>query len=225
MSPSQEQVAAGHAVYTPQMLRLYDLIVLGVSNRWVWKCPTSRLLKLYNDNVSGNHLDVGVGTGYYLDHCQFPGEQPRVTLLDLNTNCLEAAARRIQRYQPTRHQANIFESLDLASTFDSIGVNYVLHCLPGSMSDKFQTITNLACMLTHNGVLFGSTLLHDGVPRGWLARRLMAFYNRKQVFSNEQDNLQSLDEGLAARFESYEIEVVGCAALFKASHARSPLPA
>ena len=97
MSPTADEIAAGHAIFTKASLRTYDWFVLGVSNRWIWRCPTARLLRMYNDHVSANHLDVGVGTGYLLDHCRFPIDRPRVGLLDLNTACLQAAAQRIAR--------------------------------------------------------------------------------------------------------------------------------
>ena len=216
MAPTREQAAAGQAVYTRRMLRLYDLLVLGISNRFIWKCPTPRLLQLYNDNVSNNHLDIGVGTGYYLDRCRFPSDRPAITLLDMNSNCLQATAARIARYSPTCHTANIFEPLELdGAKFDSIGLNYVLHCLPGTMRDKLIAVKHLAELLTPGGVLFGSTLLCGGVSRSWPARRLMDFYNRKQIFSNAHDDLATLEQGLAEIFDSYEIEVVGCAALLR----------
>ena len=72
MSFSPEQVAAGHAVYTKRMLSVYDFVVLVISNRLIWKCPSRRILELYNRHVTGNHLDVGVGTGYFLARCRFP---------------------------------------------------------------------------------------------------------------------------------------------------------
>jgi hypothetical protein len=45
MSVSPEQVAAGHAVYTKRMLGIYDFLVLGLSNRLIWRCPTRRLVE------------------------------------------------------------------------------------------------------------------------------------------------------------------------------------
>ena len=53
----------GSDVYSPFVLSLYDLFVLRFSNRFLWKCPTKELVSLYNRNVSGEHLDIGVGTG------------------------------------------------------------------------------------------------------------------------------------------------------------------
>lgn len=216
MPPTQEQVTAGQAVYTPRMLGLYDLIVLGVSDRFIWKCPTATLLNLYNRNVSSNHLDVGVGTGYYLDRCRYPSDQPQVALLDLNQNCLRAAASRIARYQPTCYEGNVLEPLTLENRkFDSIGLNYVLHCLPGSMQDKLVAVRHLSELIAPGGVLFGATLLSGGVARSWTARRLMGFYNRKQIFTNDNDDLSTLENGLSSIFDSCDIEVVGCAALMR----------
>lgn len=48
MAATEQQVLAGQAVYTKRMLAAYDLLVLGVSNRFIWRCPTQRLMELYN---------------------------------------------------------------------------------------------------------------------------------------------------------------------------------
>jgi hypothetical protein len=54
---------AGQAIYSPTTLAVYDFIVLTLSNPLVWRCPTGRILQLYNRHVTDNHLDVGVVTG------------------------------------------------------------------------------------------------------------------------------------------------------------------
>ncbi len=88
MNITNEQVEAGQAIYTKQRLAYYDFVVLGISNRFAWKSPTQRLLKHYNQMVTANHLDVGVGTGYFLDRCKFPSQTPHVALMELNSNTL-----------------------------------------------------------------------------------------------------------------------------------------
>src|SRR5262245_46844116 len=125
------------AVYTPARLALYDAAILGLSCRLIWHCPKRRFLDLYNHHVGARHLDVGVGTGYFLDRCRFPVERPAITLLDLSEACLAKAARRIGRYSPEVRRANVLEPLDLGEArFDSVGVNGVLHCLPAAMDEK-----------------------------------------------------------------------------------------
>jgi hypothetical protein len=217
MTASPEDIEAGQAVYTPRVLRLYDLLVLGLSNRFIWKCPTPRLLAFYDAHVTGNHLDVGVGTGYFLDRCHFPAASPRVALMDLNENALRFAANRIARAAPKTFRRNVLEPIVFdAEPFDSIGVNYLLHCLPGSIAEKAIVFDHLRPLMRDGAILFGSTLLQGGVARSAAARRLMAFYNAKGVFSNARDDLDGLRSALEARFRDVSIEVVGCAALFSA---------
>lgn len=210
-------VEAGQAVYTRRTLSLYDLIVLRISNRWIWRCPTPRLLDFYNQHITANHLDVGVGTGYFLDSCTFPSQQPRIVLMDLNENCLVAAGQRIARYAPETEKRNVLEPIEYdGPAFDSIGLNYVLHCLPGDLPHKGQVFDHLLPLLNPGGVLFGSTLLSAGVPRSWPARRLMSVYNRKGIFSNTTDSLETLKAELSKRFEDWRVETAGCGALFAA---------
>jgi hypothetical protein len=210
-----DQVTAGQAVYTKGVLRSYDFWVLGFSNRFLWRCPTERLLQHYNQYVTANHLDVGVGTGYFLDHCRFPTGAPRITLLDLNPNALEFAAERIARYRPEKYLINVLEPISIDSArHDSVGINYLLHCLPGSIESKAVALDHLKALMNRNAVLFGSTLLQGGVPRNWGTRLLMDIYNRKGIFSNCNDTLDGLERVLRERFRDVTIEVIGCAALF-----------
>lgn len=216
-SPTPAQVAAGQAVYTKRLLNAYDLLVLGISNRFIWRCPTPRLLAHYNRHVSANHLDVGVGTGYFLDRCKFPTPSPRVALMDLNPNSLEFAACRIARYSPETYVRNVLEPIDdPPAKFDSVGVNYLLHCLPGTIESKAAAFDHLSPLMNPGAVIFGSTLLQGGVKRNWAAKRLMKFYNSKGVFTNTADNLDGLDRELHQRFRDVSIEIIGSAAVFAA---------
>ena len=137
MSTDFDAVVAGQAIYDKRTLAIYDLLVLGLSNRWIWRCPTPIQLDHYNKNLSANHLDVGVGTGYFLDKCRFPVDMPRVALMDLNCNSLESSARRIVRYKPQTYVRNVLEPIPFeAEKFDSVSMNYLLHCLPGSLESE-----------------------------------------------------------------------------------------
>jgi hypothetical protein len=137
--------------------------------------------------------------------------------MDLNENALRYTARRIARYAPTAYRRNVLEPILFeAEPFDSIGVNYLLHCLPGSIAEKAIVFDHLKPLMRDGAVLFGSTLLQGDARRSAAARRLMAFYNAKGVFSNERDDLDGLRRALEARFRDVSIEVVGCAALFSA---------
>jgi hypothetical protein len=214
--PSDDPAFPGQAAYTPRLLRSYDAAVLGFSNRVVWKCPSRHLLELYDSNVSSSHLDVGPGTGYFLDRCTFPDQDPSITLLDPNSHCLEHAANRLSRYNPKLVQASVLERLDLSGRFQSVGLNYVLHCLPGTMSEKKVVLRHLKPHLAKNGVLFGSTILSGGVSSTLLGRRVLRIYNRKGIFSNDGDDLDGLRRLLDAEFSSHELAVHGSVAIFTA---------
>ena len=215
MNVTAEQVEAGQAVYSKRTLAVYDFVVLGISNRFIWKCPTRRLEGHYNQHVTANHLDVGVGTAYFLDRCKFPSPTPRIALMDLNSNTLDFASKRIARYRPNTYRRNVLEPISIdGERFDSIGINYLLHCIPGSIELKAIALDHLKALLNPNGVLFGSTLLQGGVARSWLAKRLMAVYNKKGIFANEQDDLDGLTSALKQRLRDVSVEVIGCAAIF-----------
>jgi hypothetical protein len=215
MTITEQQVEAGQAIYSKSMLGIYDWFVLGFSNRLIWRCPSKHISALYDRHVTANHLDVGVGTGYFLDRCRFPNDHPRLGLMDLNDNCLDAAGRRLARYHPEVYRANILDPIGLdISRFDSISLTYLLHCLPGTIKTKSAVFRHLKPLLNPGGVMFGATLLSEGVYRSWAAKRLMAFYNSKGIFTNDHDDLQGLRVVLSEHFTTVTVDVVGCAALF-----------
>ena len=215
MNATQEQILGGQAVYTKEALRAYDFVVLGITNRLLWKCPTQRLIRHYNKHLTANHLDVGVGTGYFLDNCHFPAAMPRLALMDLNRNTLDYASKRVARYKPEIYWRNALESIQIdAPKFDSVGLNYLLHCVPGNIESKAVTFDFLKALMNPKAVIFGATLLQGGVPRNWVAKRLMDIYNKKGIFSNYADTLDGLTKELKKRFNDVSVEIVGCAALF-----------
>ena len=115
-------VMAGQAIYNQATLAAYDVGVLGLSCRLLWRCPKAEMLAAYDRNVGVRHLDLGVGTAYFLDKCQFPNARPQVTLVDLNPTVLKVAARRISRYRPETIQANVLQPLPIPpGAYDSVG--------------------------------------------------------------------------------------------------------
>nr|WP_210191595.1 MULTISPECIES: class I SAM-dependent methyltransferase [Rhodomicrobium] len=207
---------AGQTLYTPRVLRAYDWVVLGLSNTLLWRCPTTVLRQLYDRNVTANHLDVGVGTGYFLDKAKWPVTTPSITLLDINTNCLDAASSRIARYAPRTILANILTPLPALGPFRSVSLCYLLHCLPGSITDKAVLFDHLRPVLAPGARVFGATLVQGTIPRSSPAQALMDFYNSKGIFSNSRDTVEDLDVALRDRFAFSNIKIKGCVALFEA---------
>jgi ubiquinone/menaquinone biosynthesis C-methylase UbiE len=208
----------GQAVYTAGFLRIYDLLVLQFNGNVAWRCSPGRLVRRYNDNVSAKHLDIGVGTGYFLDKCRYPSPSPDITLMDLNPNSLAAASKRINRYHPKTHQANALEPFGLPEgAFDSVGLNWLLHCVPGNMTSKGAVFDGCKTVLAPGGVVFGSTVLTGGVPHTWFSRWMMDQLNDgNRSFSNRDDDLETLNAQLEQRFDDVAVDVVGTVAIFSA---------
>ncbi len=161
---TEKDAWAGARIYSASYLKIYDWAVHSIASPMLWRCPPEPMLTQYNELVSDNHLDVGVGTGYMLDRCRFPSASPRLYLLDLAPAPLEVSKKRLQRYRPQTIRHNLFMPLDFAGEpFDSIGLNFLLHCLPGTMAQKAVVFDNLSKVLNPGGVIFGSTLLGEDV--------------------------------------------------------------
>jgi hypothetical protein len=216
-APDETAIAKAHAIYTPFMLSFYDVLVHGLSNSLAWRCPTERLRDLYRANLSPNHLEAGVGTGFFLDQAG-ARRFDRLALLDINRHCLDRAGRRLARFKPALYEVNLLAPLKLdLAPFTSVGLTYVLHCLPGRMSEKLASIDHLRPLMTERAVLFGATILGRGMAPNMAARTLLDLYNAKGIFNNREDDASSLSDGLRKRFDQVAIEVQGCVALFRAA--------
>ena len=215
-APDATRIAAAHAIYTPFMLSFYDRLVHGLSNRFAWRCPTERIIRLYRDNLSSRHLEAGVGTGFFIDRAN-PAGFEELTLLDINRHCLARSTQRLARYHPLLCETNLLAPIaSELEPADSIGLTYVLHCLPGSVAEKLKAIDHLQPVMSKGTVLFGATILGRGIEPNAVARSLLRLYNAKGVFNNLDDDLPALTDGLKARFGNVEIETIGCVALFRA---------
>ena len=126
-------------------------------------------------------------------------------MLDINRHCLERAARRLARFKPELYQVDLLAPIDLGlAPFMSVGLTYVLHCLPGRMSEKLVAIDHLRPLMGKGAVLFGATILGRGIAPNRAARALLDLYNAKGVFNNRADDLTALRDGLRQRFDEVE---------------------
>ena len=211
----------GQADYTRALLNLYDPLVLGPIARYVWHCPTPRLVERYRAHIRDNHLDVGPGTGYFLEHSGLP-DRSRVTIVDPNTNVLRHVSRRLRSLDVTSVEADVLKPLPVAGPFDSAALHLVIHCLPGPMSRKAAAVADVAAVLAPDGVLFGASVIGRSGNHTWLARRFLDVFNWQRGFDNLADTEEGLREILGTSFEHVELDVLGSAALFTAWNPRRP---
>lgn len=225
-SQKGSSTAAGGAIYSlPGLLSIvYDSFVLGISNSYIWRCSTKQiLLPFFAARQSSHHLDIGVGTGYYLAETR-TSTTANITLCDLNHDSLQAAKTRLKTIGVDAKilQHDIEKPLPLGrERFESISLMYLLHCMPGPPERKTAIFDHLKTNLTDNGVLFGSTILGRGAEHNLAGKTLMYLYNRAGVFGNSQDGAAIFIESLKRNFEEVEASVVGVVLLFTARKPRA----
>jgi SAM-dependent methyltransferase len=210
--------AKGAAVYTRPFLRIYDWWVLGIVNSLSWRCSTTKiLLPFFASHLPSNHLDIGVGPGYYLSHCSLTPEH-HITLMDLNKNSLETTNARIGNV------ARMFKGDALAPSlpfmkeekFESISLIYLLHCMPGPLERKKVLFENLREYLADDGVLYGTTILGKDVKHNLFGKFLMLFLNTVGIFGNWGDSEEGYEAALKENFEDVDVRVVEVVLLFTA---------
>jgi SAM-dependent methyltransferase len=189
--------------------------VLGLLNRFVWQCPTKDvLLPFYKEHLGLKHLDVGVGTGFYIARAGLTRSH-QVSLRDLNENSLRVPSTQVKQAKVRTFMRDVMQpSCGPADTgYDSISLFYLLHCLPGTMDDKETAIANLKRYLSKDGVLFDATILGDEAAHNPIGRML---YNDTGVRHNMADTLDDLQRMLRRQFQDAQVRRHNKVALFVA---------
>ena len=209
----------GQAGYNRFMLAIYDPFVLGFMTRAVWKSPMSDVVERYRTHMGRRHLDVGPGTGYFIEKAS-PPPGTAITLVDANPKVLAHSSRRLTAMSPTTVEADVMNPLPIDDRFDSAALNFVLHCVPGPQSHKAVAVRNVAAVLEPHGVLFGGTVLGLTERHTRPARAVLRAFNRQGAFDNRGDTAEGLRAILEESFEDVTIDVVGSTALFTAGRPR-----
>ncbi|KAN0081782.1 S-adenosyl-L-methionine-dependent methyltransferase, partial [Elaphomyces granulatus] len=196
-------------------LHIYDFWVIYISSSFAWRCSRKILLPFFKSNVGRQHLDVGVGTGYFPARAADTIET--LTLVDLQPNCLSMASRRIPQLkngintiladalQPGILPSSLPPSL---KSYDSISLMYLIHALPGPPGHKLQIFRYTKPYLKEKGVVFGVTVLGKDVYHNPFAISLMWLFNRLGIFDNFADGKDEILNALTSEFEEVEVEVL-----------------
>ena len=214
MAKMLSKLSKSTRIYTDLVLKMYNIWVLRISNKYAWRCPTKEvLLPFFRENISSQHIDVGVGTGYYLSHVN---NINKLTLLDANPNCLEYVKKNLTNRHIENlilHDVKVPFPKEIQKKYGSVSCFYLLHCLSG---DKRSVIENLSTLLNEKGVLYGATILGKAVNHNVFGKKLMSVYNEKGIFGNMEDSLQDFKEIFESYFGYVEFEMRGKVMLFSA---------
>lgn len=215
----QAKTKRSQAFFNGFNLSFYDFIV-SVISPLAWRCPLPFLIGRHQQLMSNNHLEVGPGTGFVIDQCNSCEPELQLVLMDLSEACLQKSAKALARFNPRTCQQNILEPVEHdIGLFESIGINYVFHCVPGSFKQKGVAFEHLANVLKPGGVLFGCSVLSQDVEKNLLARAAMGFLQSSGIFNNQEDNVKELTAVLEANFVDVKVELRGPTAVFSARKA------
>lgn len=211
-----ETISAGARYYGAVTLPLYDFAVLRAVVQYAWRCPLAVEQALYDRCVGARHLDVGVASGYFLDRASWPVPDPDITLMDLNPNSTRYAAHRLRRYSVEEVVGDALEPFPVTGHFDSVGLFHLLHCIPGSLRDKAQVLSNAAQVLAPGGVVFGANVTPVDCRPNLFAKGVLGCSHALGALNNQQDSHEDMQAILRQTFDDVWTERIGCMSLWTA---------
>ena len=212
----------GARFYSHWLLAIYDVLIMKLFTPYVWRCKPHHYVNLYDEHMSTNHADIGVGTGYVLDKCRYAPGNVRIGLFDLQPNSLKFTAKRLHRFSPESYLRNAMEPIHISSEkFDSVGLGGLLHCIPGDLLQKGQVFTSLTPIMKPDSRVFGYTILNRGIRKTWLSRGIYYLCQKLKVINGVDDCASDLDHELTRHFKQHNLKTIGCVAIFSAQHPRA----
>src|SRR5690606_30473871 len=140
-------------------------------------------------------------------------------LLAFSSYCLQLIAEPLLRFNPQIYRANVMLPFQVLDTrFESVGINYVLHCLPGTPRQKGIVFDHIKPHLKDDGVCFGATIVNQGADN-LFSKTLKSLYNRRGIFCNRADTAEAIGSELRQRFVEVESRLIGTVSLFRARKA------
>ena len=171
------------------LLKNYDYFVNNVNCKYVWKCNEKNIHKMYKKNITKNHIEIGPGTGYFLKNYNFDN----LTLIDVNDDILQNSydnlSKNAKNLNIINHDLFLKNNKLNNINFESVGINYVLHCVPNTLDDSLKNlIYNLD---SHNYKIFGSTIIPPKNKVN-IASLELYFLNKYKIFNNLNHNENQL---------------------------------
>ena len=204
--------------FVSKNLKHYDKIVNRINCLYVWKCSENYIINHYRNNISSYHLEIGPGTGYFLkkENLRKNFSIQQLTLLDVNENILNYSKQNLKNDYDhkiiTVHQDVFSKKINKNIKFNSVGINYVLHCIPGTLENNIDTLINNLGSSNYN--LFGSTLICDPLHMNPIAEYELILLNNLGIFNNSNDTYEQFIEYLNNNKIKHNILKIGYVAIF-----------
>jgi phospholipid N-methyltransferase len=193
-------------------LKFYDFAVNDINCNYVWRCNKKYIIQNYKKNIGKNHLEIGPGTGYFLNN-NYPINN--LYLMDINNETLNFTKENLQnKYNNiSKINHNIFEDKFKLNNLDSVGLNYVLHCVPGKLEIKIDKLIN---NLSSNQEIkyFGATVVNNKYLQTNLSRVELYYLNKYKIFNNKNDNFYNLISYFKINKIDYEYKIIGNVLIF-----------
>lgn len=183
----------------------------------VWKCPKQHLEQQFISNVTLNHLEVGVTSGFDFTKRLKANRNLNMVYLDPDAKALKQAGKNTAHLKPRLFQGSLVHQWGFTNQkFSSINLNFVLHGLQGDFEDKVNALCmNARSCLADNGKVFGSAILRDRISTNPVSEYFFKRCNRAGIMNNEKDSFRKLERMLNYFFTNVHITMVGYVVMFE----------
>ena len=193
------------------IMKNYDFFVNHINCKYVWGCDQKNIIDMYKKNISPNHIEIGPGTGYFLKHYKFDN----LTLIDINKDILIECQKNLEKNCKNINiiNTNVFEKNNKIAVnhCESVGLNYVLHCVPNNLSISINNLINN--IPEKNYKIFGSTVIPNKNTYN-LASLEIFLLNKMKIFNNKTHTFNDIESYVKKNF-NYEIKKIGHSCLFE----------
>lgn len=198
--------------FITRSLPFYDALVNKINCHYVWKCNEKHIFEHYLKNIGRNHLEIGPGTGYFLQR-RYPISH--LTLMDINQDTLDYTRDNLKGNYPhiSVMEHDIFKKPKRLDRVQSVGINYVLHCVPGRLDTKLESLVK-NIHVDRDTTFFGATVIQDDTNQTFLSKTELYLLNKYKIFHNQNDYIRNGIDVFEKHGFSYDYNHIGNVFLF-----------
>ena len=135
--------------------------------------------------------------------------------MDINNETLNFTKEKLKNKYNTisKINHNIFEDKYELNNLNSVGLNYVLHCVPGKLENKMDNLINN--LSSNNNIkYFGATVVNNKHLQTNLSKLELYFLNKYKIFNNKNDDFYNLINYFKLNKIDYKYKIIGNVFIF-----------